>query len=191
MYRKTSLKFLVSFAAFFALAAVLLPGDANAQRRDYLTAEEVELVRDAQEIDRRIDVLTKAIDRRFTALNINVGGAKIKKIEKWGEVQPGTRTELFLDIRQLLQKAIDDIDNVAAHPSSAPPKNKEERTAAERFPRAVRELADSSRRYLPALRAELEKTAPADQGPILDSIDFCEQIIEAAGRLPEVAGKKK
>ncbi len=56
--------------ALFALTTLfcltlLLPAAANAQRRDYLTDEEIELVRDAQEIDKRIGVLTKAIDRRF------------------------------------------------------------------------------------------------------------------------------
>ncbi len=168
---------------------------ANAQKRDYLTDAEIELVRDAQEIDRRIVVLTKAIDRRFTALGTQVDsespGKKVKISGDWGEPPEGTRPELLLDIKKLLQKAIDDIDNVAAHPSSAPPKSKEEKNEAERFPNAVRHLAAAAAKYVPLLRSELDRTSgEIEKGPILDSIEFCQQIIEAAQKLPAAEKKK-
>src|SRR5688572_29450379 len=74
---------------------------ASAQR-DYFTPEEVELIRDAQQIDERIEVLTYAIDRRFAALKLDVGGPKIspKDSEKWGAFPTGTRGQLLLDIRR-------------------------------------------------------------------------------------------
>ena len=45
---------------------------ALAQNRDYLTDEEIEMVRDTEEIDKRIDVLIRCIDRRFAVLKIGV-----------------------------------------------------------------------------------------------------------------------
>ena len=175
------------------LTVILLqPGSANAQRRDYMTEAEIELVRDAQEIDRRIAVLTRAIDRRFAVLKIDVGAPPRKEDkEDWGDPPVGSRAELLLDIKKLLQKAIDDIDNVAAHPSSAPPKTKEERHEAERFPKAMRNLAAAAARYLPAFRSELDNTSvELDKGPLLDSIDFCQQIVEASGKIPPDPKKK-
>src|SRR5437868_7092122 len=83
---------------------------AVAQRRDYLTLDEVELVRDAQEIDLRVGVLTTAIDRRFEAMKISIPTVPGKKLdEKWGPAPTGSRLELLADIKGLLQKAVDDI----------------------------------------------------------------------------------
>ena len=180
---------------FFLLAACVLSQTtpASAQRRDYMTDAEIELVRDAQDIDDRIDVLTKMIDRRFTVLGIEVGGWKHpqKESDKWGENPSGSRLDVLSDIKKLLQKAIDDIDNIAAHPGAAPVRDKDEKSAkqakkdAARFPNAVRNLAQAARRYLPALKHALNGTSePKEKGQILDSIEFCDQIIQAAEKLP-------
>src|SRR5215203_2843659 len=97
------------FAAIFC-AALCLPSAANAQkRRDYLTEAEIELVREAQEIDIRVAVLTKAIDRRLAVLNNQTP----KEKEVWGELPKGSRAKLLGDVEKLLGKAIDDVDNVA------------------------------------------------------------------------------
>ena len=45
-----------TFAAIFLCAALILPGAASAQRRDHLNEAEVELVREAQAIDRRTEI---------------------------------------------------------------------------------------------------------------------------------------
>ena len=112
--------FLLKNLVFASAALVLLfPLVSNiaAQRRDYMTDAEVEVVRDAQDIDLRIDVLTKMIDRRFAALGMESGGWKesAKESDKWGEKPKGTRLQLFSDIRYLMQKAVDDVDDVAEH----------------------------------------------------------------------------
>src|SRR5688500_14541362 len=90
----------------FFLFIFLIPVEAPAQRRDYMTEPEIELVRDAQDIDQRIEVLTKMIDRRFAVLGLEVGGWRptAKEQEKWGVVVTGSRSELLSDIRNLLQK---------------------------------------------------------------------------------------
>ena len=97
----------------------------------------------AQEIDQRIDVLTHAIDRRFAVLKIEVGGPRIpqKESEKWGAAPQGTRLDLLLDIKHILQKAIDDIDTLYERPNSAilpdPTEKKDAKGFKDLFPTLV------------------------------------------------------
>jgi hypothetical protein len=165
---------------------------ADAQRRDYMTEPEIELVRNNQDIDKRIEMLTKMIDRRFTAMGIEVGGWKQseKDNEKWGDIRSGTKSELLYDVRQLLQKAVDDVDDVALHNENTLTQNK---VGGELFPKAVRNLAAAATRYLEPLKATLAKTPDErDKGLILSSIESCQEIIESVKQLPpEVKETKK
>lgn len=182
--------------AALALSAIFLPSQTAAQR-DYFTAEEIELVRDAQEIDLRMQVLTKIVDRRFSALKIDVGGAKVipKDSEKWGTVPESTRFQLLLDIKRILQKAIDDIDSLSDRPDSAilpDPEDKKRPSGIELFPMAVRHLASAAARYRPALKAELDRPNDnAEKGSVLDALELCDQIIAAVAKLPPEVKKKK
>lgn len=170
-----SLFFCVSFAA---------PASANGQKRDHLNEMEIELVRDAQEIDKRAEIFVKAIDRRFLVLNNDTTQTKqiAKDIDQWGELPAGTRLQLFTDIRKILEEAINNIDDVAAH----------EKMDAEIFPKAVRKLAEAARRFLPQLKSASDKTTDEkEKGAILASIESCEQIIEASAKVPKEQLKKK
>jgi hypothetical protein len=175
------------FCAFAALAC--FHTQAMAQNRDYLTDEEIEMVRDSQEIDKRIDVLIRCIDRRFTVLKIGVEqpGKPDKDKDKWGPMPTGTHTELLADIKNILQKAIDDIDNLAERPDSAPipfdPKEKPKKSS-DLFPKAVRNLASAAKRFEPTLKSELDATKEQrERGLLLDSIEMCDEIIAAESKL--------
>lgn len=187
----------VLFSLFCILTLAFCIGEANAQRRDFLTDAEIELVRDAQEIDLRIAVLVHAADRRFAVLKIDVSEpiAKKKESDAWGELPKGERLDLLFDIKRLLQKAIDDIDNLSERPDAAilpDPEEKNPKTLADLFPVAVRHLASAAARYKPALQKELDTTTDQMQkGVILDSIDSCNSILEAVTKLPAVVEKKK
>lgn len=190
---KVAILFLFSIAASF----VFLPATASAQR-DYFTAEEVELIRDAQKIDDRMALLTKIIDRRFDALKIDVHGVKIgpKEQEKWGVLPESSRFQLLLDIKRVLQKAIDDIDSLAERPDSAilpdPDDKKAKQSFSDLFPKAVRTLGAAAQRYQPALKAELDKpNSGSEKGSVLDSLEFCDQIIAAVSKLPAEVEKPK
>jgi hypothetical protein len=181
---KFKLNVLFCFLAAVIFCAVVSPSSANAQRRDYMTDAESDVVRDAQEIDRRIDVLVKMIERRFAVLN-NQPFSAGKDAEKWGEDPKGTRLELLSDISKLLQKAIDDIDDVAAH----------NRMDSKLFPKAMRNLADASQRFLPQLKAVYDKSPDErEKGVLMSASEFCNQIIEASVKVPKEEpknGKKK
>jgi hypothetical protein len=174
----------------FPLVFALLAPEAASQRRDYLSEEEIEIIRQSQDIDVRIEVLVRMIDRRFAALEVPVQGwtPPAKAIADWGQAPTGTRLELLSDVKKLLQKAIDDIDNLSANPSAARIREKGDRQARkdpQRLPNAVRSLAAAARRYIGPLKAEIEKTDNGrEKGLMMDAIDMCEQIIEAAGKVP-------
>src|SRR5947209_4337629 len=177
----------VIFLGVLCLCSLFLPTSAHGQRRDYMTDEEIEIARNAQDVDVRIEVLVRMADRRFAALGIEVGGWKASDRDSstWGPAPKGSRADLFSDIKHLLQKAIDDIDNLAERPDSAPIrdlKDKEDAKLAKedpkRLPRAVKNLAKAAERYEPVLKTALDSTKdPKDNGPILDSIDSCDQIL--------------
>jgi len=181
--------FVIALCAVIQLApAVTVVAQAP---RDYMTDDEIELVRDAQDIDQRIDVLTKMIDRRFAVLKIDVGGAAIpsKETSKWGAAPTGTQTELLDDIKRLIEKGIDDIDNTAMHPIDyAADKSRSEKQKAkdaQRFPSAVRNLAAAAKRYEPPLKILSDRTTDEKQkGLILAALDFCDEIIAASTKVP-------
>lgn len=171
----------------FVFIALLFVADVSAQRRDYLTPAEADAVRNNQEIDTRIAVLTYAIDRRFTAMGVDAKGPKkpIANPEStdndWGAEPRGSKGELLGDISHLLEKAIDDIDNLAGH---LPEKAKEERKGVNLFNKAVKSLDASARRWLPLLKREFETAQDeATHAAAATSIDLCEQIIDAATKL--------
>ena len=164
---------------------------SSAQRRDFVTEQEAEIIREAQEIDLRIEALTKFIDRRLAAANI-AGHTWIppkKNSELWGPEPTGSRSELLSDIKRLLQKSIDDIDDIASRTSTAIEGNE---VGGKLFPKAMRNLAAAATRYKPIFQAELGKSSSnTDKGLLIQSIEFCDQIIEASSNLPAEESKKK
>lgn len=165
------------------LAAFICTQPLAAQTRDHLTYEEIEIVRDVQELDDRMEIYVKAIDRRLLVLhNDNAQAKQIEKDrEKWGELPKGTRTELLLDIKKILQEAIDKIDDVAARDAKS-----------ELIPYAVHILADGAQRFIPELKKFQDAAAEKrENGVIFDAIDFSNQIIEAAAKVPKPTKKRK
>jgi len=174
-----------------ALAFSASPSTAQSSHRDYMTDAEIELVRDAQDVDLRVDVLTKMIDRRFAVLKMSVGGVAIpsKESEKWGPAPTGTQIEILDDIRKLLQKAIDDIDNVAAHPVKYdidPTRSeKQKKKDSMRFPDSVKNLAAAAKRYQPALKTLLDQSKDErEKGAIIDALESCDEVLAAVGKVP-------
>ena len=174
------MKYRSLFLAFIILAFV---SGVFAQRGDYMTSAEQDVVRNNQDIDARVAVLTYMIDRRLIAMGINVKTTKppLGPEDDWGTEPKGTKPELLTDIRYLLEKAIDDIDNLAGH---LPEKAKEERKGVNLFNKAVKSLDTSAKKWLPILKKEFENAADEQtHSAAASSIEFCEQIIDATSRL--------
>ena len=174
---------------FLLFSVLIFATFANAQKRDNLTDKEDLLVRDAQEIDERMQVFVKIINRRLFALT-DSNAATSKQAQKdinndWGELRTGTIGELFWDIQKTLDEAISKIDDIAERDAKNPLLGK-----------AVHILADGCKIWQPQFKSFLDKTKEEkDRGVILSSNEFCDQIIEASTKVsadvPKEDKKKK
>ena len=153
------------------------------QARDHLTEQEVELVKDAQILDKRIEVFIKAADRRMLVLNgVEVTSTKQskKEAELWGAPPTGTRAELIGDIAGILNEAITNIDDVSARDEKNP-----------LIPTALRNLAAAVTRMVIQLKPLEEQAKGDSEASSFDQlIENAESIIQAANKLPPPVEKK-
>jgi hypothetical protein len=157
----------------FALSLLAcLAASASAQgKREHLTPEEIELVRENQALDDRTKVFIKAAERRLLAITNPDEAARAiaKDKEKWGEPQ-GTREQLFYDIGKILDEAVVNIDDSAEHNPQSPLLRK-----------SLFMLAQSAARLLPELerlRASVQSEAEADQ--LTRAVETAQEIADAA-----------
>lgn len=181
---------LASLTLLLSLILNLVPGSASAafQAREHLTPEEIELIKDAQILDKRIDVFIKAADRRLLVLNsagaaTDAAGAKqLKKdSETWGELPAGSRAELIGDIAKILDEAITNIDDVSLRDEHNP-----------LIPKALRKLAAAASRIVEQLKpAEAQAKGDAELSSFDQLTENAESILQAATKLPPPAPEKK
>jgi hypothetical protein len=168
-------------------------GAVAAQTRDHLTDQETELVRFYQELDKRIDVFIKAIDRRFAIINGAAQPSTKKPAKKrgeedepeWGELPKGTRTELFGDIAGILDEAITNLDDVSHRDKRNP-----------LISRSLRKLTSAANGYLTQLATLRNQAKDPDEVAAIERVaDNANQIIEVGAKLPtsapEIDKKKK
>lgn len=166
----------VALATFAAVAA--------AQHRDHLTDQESDLIRFHQQLDKRIEVFIRAIDRRFAIIN-GLAQTKTKKLDRdepdWGDLPKGTRAELLGDIAGILDEATTNIDDVSQHDEKNP-----------LISRALRKLTTAANGYVTQLNALQSQTKDADElAAIEKALDNAGQIIEAGNKLPAAAPTDK
>jgi hypothetical protein len=166
---------LASFTLFHAVA--------TAQSRDHLTPEEVELVKEAQVLDKRIEIFVKAADRRLlvlTGLDAPSPKQLKKDSEKWGELPKGSRAELLGDIAKIMDEAITNIDDVSARDENNP-----------LIPKALRKLAAEATRIFDQLRPLREQAkGDAEIARFQELTENAESILEAVKKLPPPVEKK-
>lgn len=183
MFRKL---FTAGFAFIIAALLISLPAHArNNTKRDHLTEQEVELVRDAQALDKRTDVFIRAAERRLQAINDPAAAASSKQIQKemgkWGPLPKGTRSELLTDFAKILDEAINNIDDVAARDAKNPLVSK-----------SLRKLAAAVNTFLPQISAMRNSARDGEELAALEeALENMQQITEAANRLPPPTEDKK
>jgi hypothetical protein len=168
------------------LAVVLCAGiltQAATPQRDHLTPQEVDLVKEAQILDKRIDVFIKAAERRLMVIN-NTASANAKQLkkdsEKWGELPTGSRAELIGDIARIFDEAITNIDDVSARDERNP-----------LIPKSLRKLATAVNTIMGQLKplsAEAKSDAEIASFELLN--EDAQSILEAANKLPPEVDKK-
>ena len=175
-------KYLLLFAA--VITVPLFAGSATAQTRDHLTDAETDLIRFHQELDKRIEVFIKAIDRRFEIIN-GVADPKVKKVMKgepdWGNAPKGTHAELIGDIAGILDEAITNIDDVSRRDEKNP-----------LIARSLRRLTAAATNYVTQLTALSKQTKHDDElGAIEQALTNANDIIEVGSKLPPPTNDKK
>ncbi len=156
------------------------------QARDHLTEQEVEIVKDTQILDKRIDVFIKAADRRLLVLTgtgaVNAKESKKeskKEAELWGALPTGTRAELIGDIARIFDEAITNIDDVSARDEKNPLIHK-----------ALRNLAAAVTRIVGQLKPmEAQLKGDSELSTFDQLVENAESIIQAANKLPPPAEK--
>lgn len=176
---------LASLTLLLSLISNLAPGSASAafQAREHLTPEEIELIKDAQILDKRIDVFIKAADRRMLVLTGTTAPAskQMKKdSETWGALPTGTRAELIGDIAGIFEEAIVNIDDVNARDEKNP-----------LIPKALRNLAAAASRIVEQLKpAEAQAKSDAEISSFGQLTENADAILQAANKLPPPVEKK-
>jgi hypothetical protein len=176
-FRKAALALLVLLVA--ALPNVALVTAA----RDYLTPKEEERVKEAQILDKRIEVFIKAAERRLLVLtDRNAAASKQvqKELEKWGELPAGSRVELIMDIANIFDAAVTNIDDVALRDESN-----------RLLPKALRRLAEAATRFQAQLAPMREQTQDDRERSAIEKVlENVQEILAAANKLPPPAEKK-
>jgi hypothetical protein len=166
------------------LALVLCAVVSARAQREHLTPQEIDLVKEAQILDKRIDVFIKAAERRLMVIN-NSAAANAKQLkkdsERWGELPTGSRADLVGDIARIFDEAITNIDDVSARDERNP-----------LIAKSLRKLATSVntiRGQLKPLSVDAKNDAEIASFELLN--EDAQSILEAANKLPpEVVDKK-
>jgi hypothetical protein len=168
------------------LALVLCVVVVAQAQREHLTPQEIDLVKEAQVLDKRIDVFIKAAERRLMVINNTAASAanakQLKKdSERWGELPAGSRAELVGDIARIFDEAITNIDDVSARDERNP-----------LIAKSLRKLATSVNTILGQLKplgVDAKNDAEIASFELLN--EDAQSILEAANKLPpEVVDKK-
>jgi hypothetical protein len=83
----------------------------KAPKRDHLTEKEVDLVREYQELDLRVEVFIRAAGRRVLLLIDPSAKQKKKEEEIWGPLPTGNRLELLQDYQRILEELEEKLDD--------------------------------------------------------------------------------
>jgi hypothetical protein len=168
------------------LGAMLFASTAAAQQRDHLTPQEVDLVKEAQVLDKRIDVFIKAAERRLFVLKGGTAATapnakQLKKdAEKWGELPTGSRADLVWDIARIFDEAITNIDDVSARDERNPLIGKSLRKLAAAVNTIMTELKPMS----------VEAKGDAEVASFELLHEDAQSILEAVTKLPPEVEKK-
>ena len=164
------------------VVSLLLANTALAQR-DYLTPQEVDLIKEAQVLDKRIDVFIKAAERRLLVINggtLPTDKKSKKEAELWGDLPTGSRAELVSDIARIVDAAIDNIDDVSMHDERNPLIGK-----------SVRKLAASANSIMAQLKPlSAQAKSEAEIASFEQLNEGVQSISEALAKLPPEVEKK-
>lgn len=156
------------------IAMVLLcwPVVSGQPARDHLTERETDLVREFQEIDKRVEIFVRAADRRLLVLENPQATQKKKEEEFWGPLPKGTKLELLRDYRRILEETEEKMDDALNRDSKNP-----------QLEKALKALRDAAKGQLTRLRAMASLLSEkSEQRALAEAIEEAELVSQAAVR---------
>ena len=175
-------RILLTFSIVLFAASTFIVHAAPPQR-DHLTQQEVDLVKEAQILDKRIEVFIKAAERRMMVItgSASANAKQLKKdSERWGELPTGTRAELVSDIARIFDEAITNIDDVSTRDERNPLIGKSLRKLAQ--------AVNSIMGQLKPMSTEAKTDAEIASFELLN--EDAQSILEAVNKLPPEVEKK-
>lgn len=171
-------KFGLALVLFAALSLCTVRAQQQTAEIDHLTTAEDDLIHETQELDKRIEIFVKAVERRLmvltgvtetrTAVKASKETKK-KDADKWGQLPTGTRSELLSDVKSILDEAVRNIDNAAEHNA----KNT-------LLPKALKKLADGCSRFALQLKPFYDSAqSDRERREVYDAMENCREIIQA------------
>ena len=172
---------IIAVAGFLLMLSLPKP-TAAFQSRDHLTPQEVDLIKDTQILDKRIEVFIKAAERRVLVLTGTAAGSEkqLKKdSEKWGELPTGNADDLVSDIARIFDEAITNIDDVSGRDEKNP-----------LIPKALRKLAAAATRIVEQVKPLGAKSSTSETNSYDQLMENADAIVQAANKLPPDVAKK-
>lgn len=155
----------------FACVGLLAGSGAMAQskKRDHLTEQEVDQVRENQEIDKRIEVFIKACDRRLLVLANPNATQKKKEEETWGPLPTGTKAQLLSDYKLILEEAEEKLEDAF-----------QREPKSDLMKKALHKFKEAANRQIPQLRAlGAQMTDKKEQNALAEAIEEAETVTKA------------
>ncbi len=157
-------------AAIVCVGLMMAGGLAQSKKRDHLTEQEVDQVRENQEIDKRMEVFIKACERRILVLTTPNATQKKKEEEVWGPLPTGSKAELLMDYKRILEEAEEKMDDAFSHEASSAP-----------FKKALSKLKDAANKQIPQLRALASQMKDKkEQNALEEAIEEAETVTKAS-----------
>jgi hypothetical protein len=156
--------------ALISSGVLFIIAQAQTEKRDHLTEQEVDLLREFQEIDKRIEIFIKAAERRLLVLADPNAVQKKKEEETWGPLPQGTKLELLQDYKHILEEAEEKLDDW----NNRGGKDK-------LLPKALSKFKEAATRHIPQLRALAPQlTEKREQRALAEAIEEAEIVTQAS-----------
>jgi hypothetical protein len=156
--------------ALLSSGALFIASQAQAEKRDHLTEQEADLVREYQEIDKRIEVFIKAAERRLLVLADPNATQKKKEEETWGPLPQGTKLELLQDYKHILEEAEEKLDDWNSRGGKD-----------NLLPKALNKFKEAATRHIAQLRAlQPQLTDKREQRALAEAVEEAEIVTKAS-----------
>jgi hypothetical protein len=156
--------------ALISLSVLFIGARAQTQKRDHLTEQEADLLRDNQEIDKRVEIFVKAAERRLLLLANPDATQKKKEEETWGPLPKGTKLELLQDYKRILEEAEEKLDDWFGRGGKD-----------NLLPKALNKFKEAAARHISQLRALAPQlTDKREQRALAEAIEEAETVTKAS-----------